>query len=386
MHLPEFRTQWFICSMATGMATSILYNFPYPARWLRDISYIMFALCSLSLLITNVLFFNQLIRSRQYRHDALFNIHHNVFLGCGVMGYTSWVTSMHLVSQGRVPIFTYVLWWISNLLSLGAAWVIFLCIIWKTDIRLEKLSATVILPIVTLTLTAAQGGIITPSLPQPLQHSTIIISFLIWANAVALSFMVLTIYLNRLVLYKFPSKSVIFTSFIPIGFLGQGSLAIQLFGRNYHDYVMKGVEIMTEADALSTKIQGDIFLYAGVLAGLFLEAMGFCMTFFAVWAVLSSGKHHFHYGWWAMTFPLGTMCLSTHQTAQIMDWETFYVVATIYGTVVLMITIVCISMSLLDLYRWIRSSPETEAATVEESKRKDSLSTEHTAPYEDNLV
>lgn len=340
----DFKTQWFITIMGTGMCSNILLNFAYPAFWLRVCGHVMFGACSVCLLLSLLSFLGTFIRSPDRRYAYFHKAESTPYLACLVMGFTSWVADLSLVIGDRSPILLYVLWWIVNILSLASAWVIPFCFMGNGSVKLKDLSATFLLPLVTLTVASSCGAAIAPVLPEKLQLSTTIICFLLWANAVTLSFIFVTIYVHRLMFHHFPPKTSIFTSFIPIGFLGQGAFAILLCGRSFKDM-------------WNGEVEGVIISWICLLSALFLLSMGIFATLFALASVLSYGRQKFHYGWWAMTFPLGTMSQGMRQAGLMTRWQTLTVVGAIYGTLSVCITILCLGGSAYQVFRWSVSVP-----------------------------
>lgn len=323
----NFHPVWFVSIMGTGISSSILYN--YNHQWCQILGIIMFTINSILLLSTTIIFLlGILLYNTLSTHIYSQN---NVFLGCYAMGFTSWCNMLHLLTQSQ-PILAYVLWWVGICLSLFTSYYIFFLNI-KTQIN--NISFTLLLPVVTLTVVSSSGGIILKTLPQNLQHSTLVISYLLWGNSMFLSFIITTIIINSYIKSTIPPIQSIFTMFIPIGFLGQGSYAIQLFGANYH--------------LLNNNIIGELVEEITLWVGLFLIISGIFMTFIAISSVIStmvSGDSwfiRFHKGWWAMTFPLGTMSLSTNQVWVLKhSWTVFRVIGIIYAVSLIVIVVVCL--------------------------------------------
>lgn len=89
--------------------------------------------------------------------------------------------------------------------------------------ELQEMGAAWLLPIVACVVAAASGGIVAEILPDP-QYAlgTIIVSYILWGVGVPFALMVIVIYLMRLMLHKIPPKSLIVSTFLPLGPLGQG--------------------------------------------------------------------------------------------------------------------------------------------------------------------
>lgn len=322
--IKSFHPVWFVSIMGTGIASSILYN--YNHQWCQILGIIMFTINSLLLLSTTVIFIlGAILYNTLPTHLYSQN---NVFLGCYAMGFTSWCNMLHFLTPNQ-PILAYVLWWIGIGLSLFTSYFIFFIIL-KT--KSTSMSFTLLLPVVTLTVVASSGGIILPQLPQHLKQSTLVITYLLWSNSMLLSFILATVIINSFINSTIPPQQAIFTMFIPIGFMGQGSYAIQLFGVNFHH--------------LNNTIIGELIEEVALWIGLFLIISGLFMTFIAISSVISSIIDNswikFHKGWWAMTFPLGTMALSTNQVWNIKNWYTFRVIGIIYSVALVAIVVVCI--------------------------------------------
>lgn len=349
----NFEPVWFISVMGTGISTAILYNFPYEGQWLKILSIIMYAICSFCLGASTILFILKLLFDEKRKH-ILINPQFNVFLGCYAMGFTSWVTGLHYLTDQRFPIAIYCLWWVGIFMALFTGWFIFFNLIKSSKLIIEEMNSTVLLPIVALTVISSQGQIIFNSLPENLKLSTIVISYLLWSNAMVVAFIITTIYFYRLLFFKLPPKGMIFTSFIPIGFLGQGSFGIQLFGSNLYDYLIE-----------ENEIQAEIFKAVSLLSGLFLQSVGFFFTFFAISSIIAHKFQKFNYSFWAITFPLGTMSLAANETYKLTQWTTFRVLASIFGVILLLITTSCIIGS---LYLILKPIPKLEQKTQIEEK------------------
>lgn len=334
--LREFKPVWFISVMGTGISTSVLFHFPYEAEWLKVLSIIMFAICSFCLLMSTVLFFAKIILLEN-KMEIMYDNKINTFTGCYAMGFSSWVTALHLITKETYPIAIYSLWWIGIAMSVFTGWVVFFTMVKSSQLKIEEMNSTVLLAVVPLSVVASQSQIILPSLPTHLHLSTFIVGFLLWSNAMCISFLITAVYLHRLLFHKLPSQAAIFTSFIPIGFLGQGGYGIQLLGLNIHNYLL--------ALGQENEVQAMIFKTLGLVTGLFLQSVGYFFTFLAIASVLSYRFQKFNYGFWAMTFPLGTMCLSALQTFKLTNWPAFRIISTVYGTSLILITIFCLLAS-----------------------------------------
>ncbi|KAK6461214.1 voltage-dependent anion channel-domain-containing protein [Scheffersomyces coipomensis] len=353
--IEKFTPVYFVSIMGTGISSNILYNFPYPAHWLKVCGIIMFVIAVGLFLITSLMF---ILSCYYYFPKRL--IHYNlnpnvaVFMGCYAMGYITIINFIFYLNVVDIY-FIWVLWWIAILISCYTAFItVFFAIFSKLSsekININQLNSTLLLPIVAITVVSSSGHIISPSL-KTLTHTLIteILSLMLWCISIALAFIIITIYYSRLILHKIPPTQLIFTSWLPVGFLGQSSFSIMLFGKNMYDII-------------EDKSIGNIFIIISTMFGIFLLSFGYFNTFLAVVSTLSkikpfakkvhpSIKHgyimKFNKSFWSMTFPLGTMSLSNNELGKglfgdlVYPLKFFKVLSCIYAVALFIITIGCL--------------------------------------------
>lgn len=388
-----FTPAYYAAVMGTGISANILYNFPFPARWLEICGIIMACISFALFLILTVLFVAALFRSK----TLFFRIHCDVtmapFMGCFVMGYTSLVSFVNAAVGKKWVIGIWVLWWVATAASFYTSFVtFFLSTIGKHRKNTNKLDTTnlsmlFLLPVVTLTVSSSVGGLITPHLASTqLKIVTMIVSFIMWAIAVVLAFIVVSVNFWRLFIHKIPNSAQVLTMFLPIGFLGQGALAILLFGSNCSLLLMQNKDTVaaskylsffgSTADANSVDLSNLFLMLATsiltctTLNALSLISFGYFFTFVALTSTLSkmapfakktnpaliyaakgpstimkifSGFLRFHRGFWSMTFPLGTMALANTQLYSLYNGlEAFRYIGAMYAGLLFVITISCL--------------------------------------------
>ncbi|CCG24826.1 Ssu1 protein [Candida orthopsilosis Co 90-125] len=314
----QFVPAYFVSVMGTGISSTILYHFPFPAYWLEVCSYIMFGICCILFIVNLILFIMQCIyfpgKLRSYHVDPL----KASYMGAFSMGFTTIVNYTSFITKGDHMYLVWTLWWISVASAVYTAFPIVYFSFFSKLNAVEsdsKLNATLLLPIVALTVTSSSGHLIELNL-YTLNETviTMIVSYMLWALSICLAFAIITIYIWRLIMHKIPPTQLIFTGFLPVGFLGQSSYSIYLFGNNLNELIPKEL------------IYGKIFLCIGGFLGLFILSFGYYMTFIAIMSIFSKirpfaktpnlnhtnkyGLLKHHKGFWAMTFPLCTMSLS----------------------------------------------------------------------------
>lgn len=387
-----FTPAYFVTVMGTGVSSGILYRFPYPARWLEICGYIMFGIGVIFLLLAFVCFVVSMLR-----YPQKFKAYHNdpaiaPYMGCLPMGYNTLVNFLYYITGTGWIIGILVLWWISVVLSLYTA-----CVVFYTAFLAKRrsganyldpkeLHATLLLPIVTLTVAALSGNAFALDLPSvDLQVTTMIVSYILWSNAISLAVIIISVYYWKLFVYKIPPTNIVFTSFLPIGVLGQGAFCIILFGNNVYTLIVKHHDTLLSSHYLHFPKELDLSSVAtlgiGISVGqavliitamvcLFLISFGYFSTYIAVISCISktlpftknyniecaynptslnrikkllTGFIAFNRTYWAMTFPLGTMVLSNNELSKSFGGlRAFRVIATIYAVALLIITIGCI--------------------------------------------
>lgn len=388
-----FTPAYYASVMGTGISANILYNFAFPAHWLR-VCGVIFAVVSLTFfLVLLALFVVALARNR----DLFFRMHCDTamapFVGCFVMGFTSLVMFLNAVAGEQWPTTLWVLWWVCTVLSFYAGFLtFFLSTIGKhrksTNILdASKISMLFLLPVVTLTVASSCGELVTPNLHTTQQKiTTMVVSFVMCAIAVVLAFIVVLVNFWRLFVHKIPNTAQVLTLFLPIGFLGQGAFAILLFGRNCVQLLMVHKDSVASSTYLSfLGIAGPptaadasnvyIMMCTGIMTvcavnALTLISFGYFFTFIAltstfskmapfaknpnpalVYAPADSSTHQrfyigflrFHRGFWSMTFPLGTMALANNQLYSLFNgFEAFRYIGAIYACLLFLITIICL--------------------------------------------
>lgn len=389
----KFSPVFFASVMGTGISSNILYDFPFPATWLKVCGIIMSVVClSLFLSLTTIMLF------ALYRNGKLWShIHRDPVdapaMGCFVMGYITLVNMLHALTGKSWIIAVWVLWWVA---VFGAVYTAFLTFFFsamgkhrKTEnsIKPANISLVSLLPVVALNVAATSGGIACRDLPSlDMKIITMVVSFIMWAIAMTLAFIVLSVNFWRMFVHKIPSSRQVFTMFLPIGFLGQGAYAILLFGRNCVDLILANSGDVAHSSYTSylheaansnnqdlsnlPMILSTALLVTSTMFAASFMAFGYFFTFLAFASVLSkvypfarkpnvqliyngaqgnfiqrqfSGFFRFNRGFWSMTFPLGTMSLCNGEIYNLYNGlEAFRYISAIYAGITICITLGCL--------------------------------------------
>lgn len=296
----------FVTVMGPGVSSCILYNFPYPARWLEICGCIMFGVAVMFLIATLTCFVVSLWRYPKKFASYTSDPKVAPYMGCLSMGYNTLVNFLYLTENWTIGIF--VLWWVSVVLALYTAFVVF----YSSFLAKQKsrsnyldpkdLHTTLLLPMVTLIVSASSANLFALELPSVnLQIMTMIISYIMWSIGIVMATIIISVHYWRLFVYKIPPTNLIFTTFLPCGVCGQSSYFILLFGNNIYKLLVKHHDTLLSSHYLY--IPGDIdkssinTLELGIsmgqvvlIIGLFLLSFGYFCTYVAVVSCIS--KYH----------------------------------------------------------------------------------------------
>ncbi|CEP64504.1 TDT family transporter LALA0_S12e00298g [Lachancea lanzarotensis] len=391
--IDDFGPFWFVTVMGTGISADILHSFPYGTRWIRICSYIMFAIACIlfvTLLLFCILSMALTARERSLRYFPkiyLFDHNHNVFWGAFSMGMVTITNYIFLLAENeflgkpvadRMIKLVYALWWLNVLLSLVSAWGLSFCIwlkhsqYWKVDsspsctkTMQQNLQSVLLLPVIPLFVISSSSGIFTMStrfgqvMSRDIQLVTLVVTSLIWFNAFLFSSFIMGTYVWNLYVNKIPPVNMVFTMFLIIGPMGQGSYGILLLTDNVKKYIEQYYQTtpsVGDVHFVKIAVQCSVKV-CGFLLGLLLIANGIFYTILSSSAIVFylhtlRANHtgfkicNFHKGWWAMTFPLGTMALGTkelyYQYNPYVPLSCIRVVSATYSVLCVGTTVVCI--------------------------------------------
>lgn len=159
-------------------------------------------------------------------------------------------------------------------------------------------------------MAAAFGSGLANTLSVKNAFAVITMSYLMLSLGTGMSFLVLGIYLWRLMSCQLPARDVIVTTFVPVGPMGMSayawiSLAVTL-ARNVSKsgFVFHEPWEPTPTDASRAAVV-EMILWIGVMGALFLLGVG---TFFLIEAIVSVTVRvpkSFNVGLWSFVFPVG---------------------------------------------------------------------------------
>jgi tellurite resistance protein TehA-like permease len=190
------------------------------------------------------------------------------------------------------------------------------------------MTAVWLLPIVACEVAASSAGLLLQHLAAD-QHALaiLIMGYVLWGISVLPAFAILTILMLRLALHQLPEKEVAISSWLCLGPIGTGAMALLLLGQ-------QAPRILNAAglEELATIVPA-----LGVIGGLVL--LGFGLWWFGI-AVLTTVRHArtgipFNLGWWGLTFPFGVFILAIFNLAHQLQFNFFTYIAVALSIVLL---------------------------------------------------
>jgi tellurite resistance protein TehA-like permease len=163
-----------------------------------------------------------------------------------------------------------------------------------------------LLPVVTLIVASSAGGELAQALhPYSAASALTTLTFTISLVSVGLmhAFIILTIYLHRLILHDFPPGVRIVSSFIPLGPMGQAGFSILIIGQAMKDLLpVPG----NSSPLLGSAQAGEIIFAVCVCISFLLWAFATMWLVYALLGiqyVLRRTQVQFELSFWGMIFP-----------------------------------------------------------------------------------
>ena len=177
------------------------------------------------------------------------------------------------------------------------------------ELTLESMSLTWLLPVVTLVVGASTGGIIAQALTRYSPNAallTVIFSACIVIIGLALTMMLLTVYLIRTIVYGYAKGPGILSIFFPLGPAGQGAYAILLIGSVFKS-ILPLMRAKADADGwLWAPGTGEMINVICVVVAFVLWSFGtmwVISAFLGLWYSLRRTHVPFRLTFWSMIFP-----------------------------------------------------------------------------------
>lgn len=176
----------------------------------------------------------------------------------------------------------------------------------KQDHAISRMTAVWLLPVVTLIVASSSGGVLVPVLYQYSTRYallTLAVSTCMVSIGLTLAFMILTMYLLRLIVYGLPPGASVLSVFIPLGPMGQGGYSILLLGRGYKQVFPLPYGTSDILTAARTGETIDIVCVCAAIVLWSLASMWLAYALLALAEVLPSNRFPFKIPFWGLIFP-----------------------------------------------------------------------------------
>lgn len=328
----HFTPNWFTATMGTGVVAMILAQLPFASSVLFMLATKLWQFNILLFITFSILYGLRWILFPTEAKQIFNHPNMSLFLGAIPMGLATIVNGflsfgVHLYGDIAIQIATY-LWYLDVFLAVLIAWVVPFCMFSCQDHQLQRMTAVWLLPIVACEVAASSAGLLLQHLAADHHALAILImGYVLWGISVLPAFAILTILMLRLALHQLPEKEVAISSWLCLGPIGTGALALLLLGQ-------QAPRIL---NAVGLEELATIVPAIGVIGGLVL--LGFGLWWFGI-AVLTTVRHAstgipFNLGWWGLTFPFGVFILAIFNLAHQLQFNFFTYIAVALSIVLL---------------------------------------------------
>ncbi|MFK4205782.1 TDT family transporter [Acinetobacter junii] len=328
----HFTPNWFTATMGTGVVAMILAQLPFASSILFMLATKLWQFNILLFITFSILYGLRWILFPTEAKQIFNHPNMSLFLGAIPMGLATIANGflsfgVHLYGDIAVQIATY-LWYLDVFLAVLIAWVVPFCMFSCQDHQLQRMTAVWLLPIVACEVAASSAGLLLQHLAAD-QHALAILitGYVLWGISVLPAFAILTILMLRLALHQLPEKEVAISSWLCLGPIGTGALALLLLGQ----------QAPRVLNAVGLEELATIVPAIGVIGGLVL--LGFGLWWFGI-AVLTTVRHArtgipFNLGWWGLTFPFGVFILAIFNLAHQLQFNFLTYIAVALSIVLL---------------------------------------------------
>ncbi|KAJ8608548.1 hypothetical protein MRB53_039602 [Persea americana] len=312
--LKNFTLSWYSVCMGTGIVSELLFIMPYRGPGQETAGVVFFII---NLVLFTIFTIATIARYCLFPQIPLLLIRHpseSLYVGTVPMAWATIVnmgiyTGAHY-GTGVITV-CWIGWWVDVVMAISTCFLVtYLMISRHEHSDLRDTSSLWLLPIVSAPVASTSATIIIPYLSNYHAYVTLLVAYALWGFGIFLAFMILMLYLQRLIFHHLPPKQLIVSIWLPIGFLGQGVVSIINLGKEAQILFPK---LGVSQDDFILADAGNVFYFAGILFGLILWGFGMWWLMIAIFAVLDHLRTGFPFsmGWYSFTFPFGSLAIGT---------------------------------------------------------------------------
>lgn len=369
--------------MGTGAISILFHAWPYGNG---GSALNFFTLIFFGLNIVLFLTFCAISIIRYFYYPALWKImvYHPVqslFLGTFPMGAATilniavlTVNEYYGVGGKGLLYFLWACWWADVFTSIACCFLMIHVMTIQHSHSLDKMTAVWLLPVVTVIVASASGGVIAPSLYKySASHAlvTITLSAVLVTIGITLALMMLTIYLLRLIVHGLPPTATIISVFLPLGPTGQAGFSILLIGQCFRQFlpVYDGesdlLRVMPTGESIEVMCTSICFVLWSMCT------MWVIFAFLSIQNVIRKTPIPFKVPFWGLIFPNGVYANTTISLGVALDSGFFKVWGCTYAALTLCMWLYVAWRSIgLVHTREIFEAPCLEAIDVEKLRRR----------------
>ncbi|KAG6812603.1 hypothetical protein H0H92_001954 [Tricholoma furcatifolium] len=218
---------------------------------------------------------------------------------------------------------------------------------------MRSMTAAWLLPVVTLTVAASSGGVLarTLQLYSP-THAliSIIVSISLVTIGLTLALMIITIYLQRLIVHGLPPGKKILSVFLPLGPTAQSGFAFLLIGQNCKTLLPLG---SSDSDFWTSAYVGEIIYVMCVSVAFLLWSLAVMCIVFAllgIYDTLRQTRIPFGLTFWGLVFPNAVFANLTINLSNTFDSPFLRIIGAIYAVVTFIVWIYVACRTVLVVY------------------------------------
>ncbi|KAH7108146.1 C4-dicarboxylate transporter/malic acid transport protein [Auriculariales sp. MPI-PUGE-AT-0066] len=256
----------------------------------------------------------------------------SLYLSCIPMGFATLLNGGVLLSKHYGFGGTSFVWVLSAAWWLDAAASLLICLgmvhvmITRHRHALEQATAAWLLPVVAPIVTSTAGHVVASALSQHSPNHALVMSsvaLVLVCLGLALVFMILPIYLHRLILHGLPGSGLIISSFLPIGPAGQAGYSLILVADLLPTLLRGSNSPFLNSDAAISALR--ILLLAGAFILWTIGTMWLLFACAAMIEIVARNRISFALPWWGLVFPNGVYALLTLKLGEALGGSAFFV-------------------------------------------------------------
>ncbi|KAJ3748718.1 voltage-dependent anion channel [Lentinula detonsa] len=345
----NFTPAWFAAIMGTGSISLLFHAFPYGNE---TQTFIIFTFIFFFLNLTLFILFCAITITRYIMFPDIWGlmIRHpaqSLFTGTFPMGACTLLSiAVSLISEkyrlgGKAFLYAmWGLWWLDVAISIICCWGMVHIMETSQKHSLQSMTAVWLLPVVTLIVASSTGGVISSVLQEydpGYALFTQISSVFLVSIGLSLALMLLTIYIQRLIIIGVPQGGNVLSVFLPLGPTGQAGYSILLAGQ----YFKEALPLRHGGSTFMNDPSTGNILYVVCICGAFiLWALASMWMLFALLAVCDElRKTHipFRVNTWGLIFPNGVYANLTIALGSTFDSPFFRIWGAIYAVFTLLL-------------------------------------------------